>query len=468
MHAAQFPTRGRLAVDPHAVRAALGQRRILRLPLDGRGSQRRRTDQRDARGFAHARIVDRAQADLRPDAGGVAERERDPGSGLVRVLHEARRILASRRTTAHSGATLSARPSGSYLASLQAFRGLAAALVVFDHLHFHSEMRQGPGLLPAAFLYGHLGVDFFFVLSGFIIQHVHGADAGHRERAGDYAWRRFARIWPLLAALTTLKLVYMAVSGAGVRDEKFSPLVIATSYLCLPLPGWPETGWPVLDVAWTLRHEALFYTVFLVPIVFGARTWRWVASTWIALIAARLVLGVAAPEQRVPFPLDFVAHPLNLEFLLGIGVAIAVERWPARGGRAQIELLLGTALCALGVAGYAEIEGPLRDGLRIVLALGLALLIHASVELERAGALRLPRALAYVGDASYSLYLWHGFAIGALLALWPSLPAPLSDWPRGWLVLTFVVSFASSLAVYRWLEQPLTRLVRRLRPQARR
>lgn len=365
-------------------------------------------------------------------------------------------------------ATLSARPNGSYLASLQAFRGLAAAVVVFDHLHFHSALRQGPGLLPDAFLYGHLGVDFFFVLSGFIIQHVHGADAGHRERAGDYAWRRFARIWPLLAALTTLKLVYMAVSGAGVRDEKFSPLVIATSYLCLPLPGWPESGWPVLDVAWTLRHEALFYAAFLVPIVCGARAWRWLVGGWVALIGTRLALAVLAPQARIPFPLDFVAHPLNLEFLLGVGVAIAVERWPARGGRALVGVALGVALCAAGITGYAKLTGPARDACRIVLALGLALAIHGSVELERTGRFRVPRALAYLGDASYSLYLWHGFAIGALLALWPALPAPFADWPRAWLLVTVVVSFASSLAVYRWLEQPLTRLARRLRPRAAR
>jgi peptidoglycan/LPS O-acetylase OafA/YrhL len=361
---------------------------------------------------------------------------------------------------------LSTRSTDSHLASLQAFRGIAACVVVFDHLHFHSALNQGAGLLPDAFRYGHLGVDFFFVLSGFIIQHVHGGDAGHRERAAGYAWRRFARIWPLLAALTTLKLLYMVLHGAGVRDEKYGALAIVTSYLCLPLPGWPETGWPVLDVAWTLRHEALFYAAFLVPIAFGARAWRWLVAAWIALIGARLAFDGLAPGRHLPFPLDFVAHPLNLEFLLGVGVAIAVERWPARGGRAVIELALGTVLCVVGIAGYASLEGSARDVLRLVLALGLALVIHASVELDRTGRLRVPRVLAHLGDASYSIYLWHGFAIGALLALWPSLPGPLSQWPRAWLLLTLAVSLASSLAVHRWLEQPLTRLARRVRPRA--
>ena len=91
----------------------------------------------------------------------------------------------------------------SQLRILQVFRGLAAAALVFEHLRFHGLMRQGVAVLPEIFGYGHLGVDFFFILSGFIIQHVHWDDHGRPERAGDYLWRRIARIWPLLVVMTT-------------------------------------------------------------------------------------------------------------------------------------------------------------------------------------------------------------------------------------------------------------------------
>lgn len=345
-----------------------------------------------------------------------------------------------------------------HLSSLQAFRGLAALVVVFDHLHFHSALQQGPGLVPDWCLFGHLGVDFFFVLSGFIIQHVHGADAGRPERAADYAWRRFVRIWPLLAVLTTLKLAYMALYGAGVRDEKYSLLAIVTSYLCLPMPGWPATGWPVLDVAWTLRHEALFYALFLVPILCGARAWRWLIAAWVALIALVLATGWSAP-----FPLDFIAQPLNLEFLLGVATALAVERMPARRGWALIGLLIGAALALLGLWLYAQAATEREKSTRLVLALGLAVVIHACVGLEREGRMHVPRAFAALGDASYSLYLWHGVVIGGVLALWPELPDPLRAYPRGFLLATLAASVTSSLLVYRWLEQPLTRLARGLR-----
>jgi peptidoglycan/LPS O-acetylase OafA/YrhL len=352
-----------------------------------------------------------------------------------------------------------ARPN-SYISGLQAYRGLAAAAVVFDHLHFHSALQQGPGLAPDAFRYGHLGVDFFFVLSGFIIQHVHGSDAGHPERAGDYAWRRFARIWPLLAALTTLKLVYMLASGEGVRAEKFEFATIATSYLCLPLPGWPSTGWPVLDVAWTLRHEALFYAAFLVPIVFGRAAWRVLVGAWLAWIALVLARGT-----QPPFPTDFLAAPLNAEFLLGVATAIAVERWRPPPARALAELLCGLVLAGLGVWAYASAETETAKASRLVLALGLALVIHASVALESAGRLRMPRSLCALGDASYSLYLWHGFVVAGALAVWPNLPDGLRAWPRVWLYGVAFASIASSLLVHRWLERPLTELFRRLRPR---
>ncbi len=339
---------------------------------------------------------------------------------------------------------------------LQAYRGLAAGAVVFDHLHFQSAQHQGAGLLPEFFRFGHLGVDFFFVLSGFIIQHVHGADAGRPERAGEYLWRRIARVWPLLALLTTLKLVYMLVLGAGVREEKFELGVVVASYLSLPQPGWP-----VLDVAWTLQHEALFYALFLVPILLGRGAWRVVLGAWLALIALVLVRG--APPS---FPVSFLASPLNAEFLLGVAACLWLQRRPP-GPRAALALLVaGLAASALGFWLYSGARTSEEKSVRLVLALGLMLVLVASVTLERTGRVRAPRWLHALGDASYSLYLWHGFVIGGALVAWSRLPAALQAWPRAYLAVVALAAFVSSLWLHRWIERPLMERFRRLRPRA--
>jgi peptidoglycan/LPS O-acetylase OafA/YrhL len=343
----------------------------------------------------------------------------------------------------------------SQLRILQVYRGLAAGALVFDHLHFHGKLRQGIDLVPEICRFGHLGVDFFFVLSGFIIQHIHGDDHGRPERGADYLWRRIARIWPLLVALTTLKLVYMLVSGEGVRAEKFELGTIVASYLCLPQPGWP-----LLDVAWTLQHEALFYGLFLVPILFGQTFWRVVMAGWLLLILVVLVRGT--PPS---FPVSFLASALNAEFLMGVAAAVAAGRWQPSPGRAGALLVFGGSIAIAGFWSYATRGAELANWSRLLLAAGLAVVIHASVALERAGKVGSPSVLVELGDASYSLYLWHGFVVGGAMAAWPALPAALQAWPRLWLVVVGIAAFASSVLVYHYVERPLTRWFRNLMPR---
>ncbi len=339
------------------------------------------------------------------------------------------------------------------LDSLQALRAIAAGAVVFTHLYFHAKLRNLPTLPPEWFHYGYLGVDLFFVLSGWIIVHVHGDDLNHPDRTKPYLWRRFARVWPLLALLTTLKLALLLVAPALAPDARLEPSQLITSYLLLPHPDFP-----LIAVAWTLRHEVLFYALFALGIWLGRRALIAIGALWL------LVILVAQLVPTVPWWFDFLGNSLNLHFLLGCLAGVWLRRHPETPRTSWFAILpiLLLTLVAAGVHVLLE-ASPWKALGHLALGSSCALLIIALVQRERAGGMRVPRLLTEYGDASYSLYLWHGFVVGGLCWLWTKLPPAVQAWSVTWLVLTFLASVYSSLLLYRFVERPLVRWVQDLR-----
>jgi exopolysaccharide production protein ExoZ len=151
---------------------------------------------------------------------------------------------------------------------LELGRGVAAALVVFHHA---GDVLVEPRFFGVEGFGGHLrnfnvGVDFFFVLSGFIIAWVHWRDIGDPDRLGRYVVRRFARIYPpYWCILFPLIVLYQIFPGTGAPSQHD----IATALLSIPL--LPDINPPVLGVAWTLVHEVFFYALYGVVIAFGRR-----------------------------------------------------------------------------------------------------------------------------------------------------------------------------------------------------
>lgn len=340
---------------------------------------------------------------------------------------------------------------------MQALRAIAAGAVVFSHLQFHAELRGMPSAPPSWLHYGYLGVDLFFVLSGWIIVHVHGDDIGEPGRAGRYAWRRFSRVWPLLALLTTAKLLLIAFSGGAVaEDGRTTASSIATSYLCLPHPD----PWPVLSVAWTLRHEALFYLLFGVAILLGRRAVWAIGALWLACIAA------AGFVEKGHWLFEFVGSPLNLHFMLGCAAAWWTKRHPAvrRPGLAAVAVW-----CALLVAAcvlHGRLSGTTWSmWSRFPLGVVSAALLVVLVRREQLGPVRVPRLLSLFGDASYSLYLWHGFLVGGLCWLWTKVPDAVAAHDILWQGLTLVAAFGSSLLLYLLVEKPLVALFQSFGPK---
>jgi peptidoglycan/LPS O-acetylase OafA/YrhL len=286
--------------------------------------------------------------------------------------------------------------------SLQAGRGIAALLVVLFHLNGsifgHSE--YWPRQAWAPFAAGHAGVHFFFVLSGYIMLLVHGREAGDLSKLAVFAKKRFLRIYPVywVVLLAIIPIYFIKEDfGEGYETQGMS---IFTSLTLLPYQHDP-----ILGVAWTLRHEILFYAFFSLIFV-SLRVGVTAMAAWLAVCLA------VSTDPSAAFPIKFFFSSLNLLFFFGMIAAwLNVKTAPRYCG----SIFLAGVL-AFGVAGYLDVtqslQGPLLDWL---FGIGSALAIVGAVELERTGRIAIPAFLQKIGDASYSIYLVH-FIVLSLLA----------------------------------------------------
>lgn len=270
------------------------------------------------------------------------------------------------------------------LKSLQAGRGFAALAVLCFHACGMAQLAGRRIAGEAIWRSGYLGVDFFFVLSGFIIFY---STYGRGESATKYFERRFRRVylpyWPIGIAVAALHAFAQHLSP-GQDWSWFVSLTLA-----------PTKGTPALDVAWTLKHEILFYVIFGVGYFSGKLFY--VLTVWLLCIAVATTVGVDS----------VVLNPLNLEFFMGIVVAILASRnwgpaWLYGAGAALFATWLVTGL---------------RHEWSPLVGLSFALAMLPTVRLEKQARFKVPAPLVYLGAISYSVYLIHGpiSRIGTLL-----------------------------------------------------
>lgn len=330
--------------------------------------------------------------------------------------------------------------------SLQVFRGLAALAVVVHHASVSTDafVAQVPAAWLRAFDLGAFGVDFFFVLSGFIIMHAHMHEAAQPERIPAYLFKRLTRIfpayWPVGLAVLGLYVAMPSLSASGGRE--FSNL---SSVLLLPADSPPA-----LSVAWTLVHELMFYAVFL--LWFASRRAFWGGLLlWLVAMAVAFAVGGAGGWLRYPLGL------LNVEFMLGVLAALVYRRGAlakhagtliAGGG-----LLAGSVLVLL-------CGGRVPSEARLLLALGLGVLMLGFAIWERQQALAWPALLLAVGNASYSIYLVHN----PLLSLTQRVLGRLEmHWSTG-LLLGVLMAVALGYLYFLLVERPALTWLRRRQP----
>lgn len=331
---------------------------------------------------------------------------------------------------------------------IQALRGLAIVLVLL----YHAET----GLFPGGFL----GVDIFFVISGFLITGLvkKGVESGN-FRFSDFYFRRAKRLLPaayvtFFASALAAPFVLNAQESQDLTEQVFGALSFTANVVLLFQSGYFSSAAelkPLLHV-WSLSIEEQYYLLLPAFLVFVPRKY-WISGS-IALLLTSLGLCLALLTVK-PIATFYLLPMRGWELGIGSLAAIltvqaqrvsrmfVVMFWPA------VVMLLWVPLAPTGL------PHPGLDAILVCLATVIVILRrHPFLDTSR-----VSRALARVGDVSYSLYLahWPPFAFLKNAAV-----GPITLWEN---LATLALGIVLALLLYRYVELPSRRL--QLRPTRR-
>lgn len=339
------------------------------------------------------------------------------------------------------------------LASIQAMRGIAALAVVIlhaaesiDRQSFILEpLGSGTSIGGIATL-GAVGVDLFFVISGFVMALSAERLSGARD-AGRFLLLRAVRVAPLFWLLSLPMAAWWLSRGAAGLT-----LNALNTFTFLPLHTG-DYAFPLHGVGWTLAFEFLFYGLVAALIcASGARR----LPLLVLLLVALPLLPLRDSEWALA---RWLANPILLEFAFGV---VAFMLWRAGADRRYRRPTALAAACAIGVLALQYVDGNPAiltpngvthqnlGGLRALIA-GLPCLALFLWALSR----RPNGPMLALGNASYSLYLVHPpvmIATGLVLPRWTPGDAAF--------FLLLAMSVMAALAVHRWIERPMTARLR--------
>ncbi len=341
------------------------------------------------------------------------------------------------------------------LANIQSLRGIAAMLVVFSHLLIIESKYSPDQILGSWISFGMVGVDLFFVISGFIMVHV----ATNMQRGGtssfEFLFARITRIYPLYWLVSAALLIVWLVRPDMVFSSFKTDPDIVKSFLL-----YPDSRDPLLAVGWTLIHEISFYLAFALALLLKPKWLLPFLLLWAGVIGLGqwanmgAELGAFGPVRRLLF------SPLTYEFLAGALAGWVFHKWDAKF--ALPILLAGLALWVVTFymlisAGHGMIENHM--GRAVHFALPATLTVYGLAGLKT----KLPNCTQTLGDWSYSLYLthilsltlfgrtWHKFAGDNK---WDNLPA---------LIILTAISILVAGLTYKFAEKPMLVLAKTLR-----
>lgn len=337
-------------------------------------------------------------------------------------------------------------PVRTRLLGVEAMRGIAALVVCLCHATNILALPKdyGQQFLDGFLEQGRAGVDFFFVLSGFIMMYLHLRAGGARQGASRFMLGRIARIYPpyIVASLGFLLLLVVSPTPAAI-----DPWFLIESLLLLPADHSP-----LLGIGWSLQHEMIFYVIFALFLL-DRRLGALVFFAWMGGTVLNMATG---GEVFVGVWATLIFRVFNIQFLFGITCAWLVLHRPIR---APLTVAMAGAVMFMGLwtlLHFVPVEVPDWPPVHLGYALASAMILYGLAVAEAQTPLRVPSFFVMLGATSYSLYLVH---VPVLLVLSfalrfvnPVLGLPL------WLAFALIVagSIAAGAIFHHLVEVPFT------------
>jgi peptidoglycan/LPS O-acetylase OafA/YrhL len=322
--------------------------------------------------------------------------------------------------------------SGSVIAPIQALRGIAASMVVLWHASRYLAP-NGAGTVAAFLQPGAvMGVDLFFLISGFIMVHTTRDSDGSPGYVAGFLVKRATRIWPVW--IVALAVFLLSQTDATFFTDPARRAWLARSLVFLPTAGMsadvaPIFGAPVLGVGWTLNYEMYFYAIFALSMLFGR--WRWAAFFGWVVATVLLIPLMTRNLSALPSAWDFLSSdrhyhyavqylnlatsPLILLFVFGALIGLVYHaKLPAVRTRWLPAMLVSISILLVAaqfVFAFRTYHGVLQWGLTLIPLLLACALASRWIRIP------VPRWLEYLGDISFSLYLFHPIALSVVFAL---------------------------------------------------
>lgn len=324
---------------------------------------------------------------------------------------------------------------------LDGLRGVASVIVLLYHVQYST-------LIDVGFTPGFVMVDVFFVLSGYVLTARYGEFATSLKQ---FSIVRLARIYPLhfltLAVLFFSEVILFAVTGRHAVNEQemwknfFLNLFLLQSVGLTQIPSWNTSSWSISVEFWL---NMLWFSAGRAGLLKKSSVY---AATW-ATCSLLLVFLYTSVDVHLQNGLGLSSGLLRGAAGMSVGVLIhrmgrQLDAWLSP--RLEVAMLALYLLVWIGAARGSAVSGFLEFVLALVGSPVLVALVARPASI--AGRIFSGRFLSYLGEISYSVYLWHLILIKAVNLTIHGMP-----WTRATLmvVLTALVSAFS----YRYIELP--------------
>ncbi len=331
------------------------------------------------------------------------------------------------------------------------------ALAVLSVIVFHS--------FPTLHFNGFVGVDMFFVISGFLItKNIAGEMLSGHFSIMNFYLRRIKRILPVFYTITVVVLIFSILIMLPEDLKSVGKSTFAAIFSASNIYFWNSTDnnyfaktselYPMLHT-WSLGVEEQFYFVW--PLILSLLLKLNMLKRGALISAVLAIASYAFAQWALSYDASFAYYMLPSragELLTGSIISFVTMKWkaPARNG-VLFEILSIAGLLLILASFLVKSFGAPFPGLNALYpCVGTALILYAGTYQSTWVAKLLSlKPLAFVGLISYSLYLWHWPVLAFLKYLLVVLTLP-------WLILALVIIFTLSICSWKWIENPFRKM----------